>query len=154
MIETDFTAGLTVIDLAYVSWLAGALLLVTALLWLFAETHFQHRRAMLANMTRFGGRFIREFERPLSRQRSGDRPIRSRLRFAPHQERVDVLLAPNAGHSYPNLSDHRKNLDYDIERVLQVLGDEPFVRGRLYEQDPWVVIPFQVKAGSKQEGVK
>ena len=47
-----------------------------------------------------------------------------------HASRLDILLAPGAGRRYPNLSDHRSNVEYDVQRVLTLLKDEPFVAGR------------------------
>jgi hypothetical protein len=41
------------------------------------------------------------------------------------------------------LSDHRKNLLYDIERVLRVVPTQSFVCREPYQQGKWVVIPFQ-----------
>jgi hypothetical protein len=106
----------------------------------------------------FGEAFVREFERPLFRQpvsrridRRDGHPVRSRLRFAPRRHRLEILLAPHDGRIYPNLSDHRKNLEYDIERVVHLLGDQPFRTGRLYAEGRWVVIPFSVGAGRRGE---
>ena len=91
-------------------------------------------------MTLFGERFIREFERPLLRPGSDARALESRLRFIPRQRRLDILLAPRNGHTYPNLSDHRTNVEYDVGRVLQRLKDERFVSERLSVQGRWVIV--------------
>ena len=95
-------------------------------------------------MRRFGEAFVREFERPLLRQeRSGHPAIQARLRADARQRRLEVLLAPAAGRRYPNLSDHKTNVEYDIDRVLRrlrvpsVLGRAPYAQGR------WVVCPFE-----------
>jgi hypothetical protein len=67
------------------------------------------------------------------------------LRCAPYRGRVDILLAPNRGHTYPNVVDHRKNLDYDIDRVLRIVRHRSFVAGEPYASSNWVVIPFRVE---------
>ena len=103
-------------------------------------------------MTRFGEAFVREFERPLIESRAPARALRSRLRFRPHQGQVEVLLAPAHERSYPNLSDHRNNVAYDTQRVLQALRNPPFVSGAPHQRGEWVVIPFQLKVREKQEG--
>ena len=79
--------------------------------------------------------------------------MKSRLRLSPRRARFDILLAPGEGRRYPNLSDHRKNVEYDVARVLHVLGDESFVCGPLSVQAEWVVVPFQFRVGPKQPGV-
>lgn len=109
---------------------------------------------MLDSMSRFAAVFVREFAQPLPRQHAADQPIKARLQCAPYRARLEILLAPNQGHSYPNLSDHKKNLEYDIERVLRLVPDQPFIRGEAYSRGDWVVIPFQVPAGVTQEGAK
>jgi hypothetical protein len=104
-------------------------------------------------MQAYGDRFIAEFERPLFRRRA-DRPaIRARLRFRPSRHRLDILIAPAEGRTYPNLVDHRKNLEYDIDRVQRLLCDEPFVGGPPYADGSWVVIPFRLETSRQQEGV-
>ena len=103
-------------------------------------------------MRRFGEAFVREFERPLLRQdRTGRPAIRARLRANAKKRRLEVLLAPAAGRRYPNLSDHRRNVEYDIGRVLQRLR-VPVVLGRApYAQGQWVVCPFEF-AETQQAG--
>ena len=117
-----------------------------------AKKHLDTRCAMLESMSGFAAAFVGEFARPLPRRRAADQPIRARLKCAPYRARLDILLAPNEGHSYPNLSDHKKNLEYDIERVLRVVPHQPFVRGEPYSRGHWVGIPFRVAVGVKQEG--
>jgi hypothetical protein len=101
----------------------------------------------------FGDRFISEFERPLFRRCADEPSLRSRLRFAPRRQTVEVLLAPADGRTYPNLSDHRKNVEYDVERVLRLLRNATFKTGPLYAEGPWVVIPFRLETDRQQEGV-
>ena len=112
------------------------------------------RRIVMKEMTRFGVIFIREFERPLIQPRDFRSAIRSRLRCKPRRGRLEVLLAPADGRSYPNLADHKHNVEYDTERVLQVLRDRRFVSDSLRQQGEWVVVPFQINVREKQEGVR
>jgi hypothetical protein len=117
-----------------------------------ADHYFKDRDAVLKAMQQFSGKFVWEFERPLIGGDLSVRPIQSRLRFAPHASRLDILIAPGAGRRYPNLTDHRKNVEYDLTRVLNVLRDEPFVNGRPYMDGPWVVLPFSLKPAITQAG--
>ena len=138
-------------DLVYASMMTVAILASLVALPA-ARKHFDRRCAMLDSMSVFAAAFVSEFARPLPRQRGSDQPIKARLKCAPYRARLNILLAPNKGHSYPNLSDHKKNLEYDIERVLRIVPHQPFVRGEPYSRGDWVVIPFQVPAGVTQGG--
>lgn len=142
------TAGLGLDPL----WIAAVLMLVIPFAGYAADRYVQDRRAVIRVMTRFGEAFVREFERPLIEPRAPARALRSRLRFRPHQGQVDVLLAPVRERSYPNLSDHRNNVAYDTQRVLQALRNPPFLSGAPQQRGEWVVIPFQLKGREKQEG--
>jgi hypothetical protein len=117
-----------------------------------ADRYWTDRQAVVDVLTRFGDAFVREFERPLIEARAPGRALRSRLRVRPHQGHVDVLLAPAGARTYPNLSDHRKNVAYDTERVLQVLQDPPFASGPPHQRGEWVIIPFQFKLREPQGG--
>lgn len=131
------------------------LLVVAIAVTTHGVTNYLGDRAItLAAMRRFGERFVQEFERPLIRPDLSDRPIQARLRFIPHRARLDVLLAPNAGRRYPNLADHKTNVEYDVTRVAQMLRDHAFVTGRLYARGRWVVVPFQLTIGNTQAGGK
>jgi len=105
-----------------------------------------------APLRRFGERFVREFARPLVRVNASEPVVEARLRVRPHRAQVDVLLAPRGGRPYPNLVDHRQNVEYDVERVLQVLKDQRFVRGPLYAQGRWVVVPLQLQVNPTRGG--
>ena len=118
-----------------------------------ARKYLVRRRARLETMKGFGDRFIREFERPLFRRCADEPSVRSRLRLAPRRRMVEVLLAPADGRTYPNLSDHRRNVEYDVERVLRLLRHAPFKTGPLHAEGPWVVIPFRLEGDRQQEGV-
>jgi hypothetical protein len=137
--------NLSVVGSTDVLW--GVLgLLVTLVAWRVATRAADGRRTLVPILTVFGERFIREFERPLRRPGSGDRALESRLRFTPRLRRLDILLAPRLGRTYPNLSDHRKNVEYDVGRVLQGLGDERFVSEQLSAQGRWVIVRCRFNA--------
>ena len=125
------------------AWIMAVAILAPLLASPMAMKYLDRRRAMLDSMSRFGAAFVREFAQPLLRQHAADQPIKARLQCAPFRARLKILLAPSKGHSYPNLADHKKNLEYDIERVLNLVADEPFIRGEPYSRGDWVVIPFQ-----------
>ena len=74
--------------------------------------------------------------------------LKSRLRFKPYRSRLEVLLAPAVGRSYPNLSDHRKNVEYDVERVRHALGDTPFFSDSIRQRGEWVVLSFRKAVAS------
>ena len=117
-----------------------------------AGHYFRNRERVLTAMRQFSERFVQEFERPLIAPDASSPPIRSRLRFAPRAARLDILIAPGAGRRYPNLADHRRNVEYDIQRVLHILRDQPFVNGRPYMDGTWVVLPFQLNPEISQAG--
>jgi hypothetical protein len=151
--QTDITQPRPATDLT-VLWWATPLFAVASSLMLarVAMRKVYERRARIAIMDAFGIRFIREFDRPLFRRSAAAPAIRARLRFAPSRRTVEVLLAPADGRTYPNLVDHRRNVEYDVERVQRALRDESFSNGPLYAEGSWVVIPFYVQDNSQQEG--
>jgi hypothetical protein len=138
------------VDLTWV-WLGGAVIL-PLFAWKIVDGYASRRRSVSIVMEHFALRFLREFERPLI-QRPAEHPVRSQLRLSPARARLEILLAPGQGRRYPNLSDHKKNMEYDVVRILQVLADDSFVRDPLYTQAGWVVVPFRFKAGRKHAGV-
>lgn len=138
------------LDSTYVSWVLLVLLISLAIHG--ADDYVSDRRLVRRLLAGFGETFVREFDRPLVRAHPSDRVIDSRLRFSPHRSRVEVLLAPCAGRPYPNLADHRKNVEYDVWRVLRAMNDPPFVQEPMYAQGRWVVVPFQLKANPEQAG--
>lgn len=138
------------LDSTYVSWVLLVLLISLAIHG--ADDYVSDRRVVRRLLASFGETFVREFDRPLVRAHPSDRVIDSRLRFTPHRSRVEVLLAPCAGRPYPNLADHRKNVEYDVWRVLRAMNDPPFVQEPMYAQGRWVVVPFQLKANPGQAG--
>jgi hypothetical protein len=110
------------------------------------------RRTASVFVQHFANRFIAEFERPLVQYDETEHPVKARVRRM-RRGRFDILLAPGQGRRYPNLTDHKRNVEYDVSRVLCALDDPAFVNGALYTQAEWVVVPFQPATGPKQSGV-
>jgi hypothetical protein len=135
-----------------VLWLGAAM----AVLWFgsrIVDDYLGRRKTASIVVRHFVQRFVEEFERPLVRNDVGDRPVRSRLRFGLRRGRFDILLAPGAGRRYPNLSDHKKNVEYDVSRVMHVIGDDSFLSGAPYTRAGWTVVPFQFAADPEPSGV-
>ena len=110
--------------------------------WVSTRRYLDRRQLLVAYMTVFGQRFVNEFERPLCRHRPAGEVISSRMRFVPRRRRLEILLAPAAGRTYPNLVDHRMNVEYDVERIVTMLDDGRFVNAPLHSEGEWVVVPF------------
>jgi hypothetical protein len=100
------------------------------------------RNALKLQMLVFGRAFLNDFERPLRVDGVADRPVHARIRFVPHQRRLDILLAPGSGRRYPNLADHKRNVEYDVRRIAHHLRNHPFVPSAPRAEGKWVVIPF------------
>jgi hypothetical protein len=104
-------------------------------------------------MQGFGEAFVKDFERPL-RIEGVTSPIRARLRCAPAKRRLEILVAPAAGRRYPNLDDHRQNVEYDVDRITQRCSRKTFVSaGPLHAEGPWVVIPFRFEPSPRTGAV-
>ena len=130
----------------------GATVILALFGWKVVDGYAGRRKAALVVMNHFGERFVREFERPLI-QRPTEPPLQSRLRLSPARARLEILLAPGQGRRYPNLSDHKKNVEYDVGRVLRSLADDSFVPDSLYSRAGWVVVSFRFKVDRKRTGV-
>jgi hypothetical protein len=130
----------------------GWLVVLIALLSRWSHQYLRERTRVMKAMEHFAEGFVREFERPLFEPGAAERPIQSQIRFTPHRARVDVLLSPNRGRRYPNLTDHKNNFEYDVTRVLRALSNQSFVNGHPYAQGRWVVVPFQLTAGITEAG--
>jgi len=126
-------------------WL-GAAMVVPWVGWRILDDHLVRKKTRTIVMQHFATRFVQEFERPLVWS-DAERPLRSRVRYSARRGRLDILLAPGKGRRYPNLSDHKKNMEYDVARVVHALADQSFVNGTPYTQAGWVVVPFQFKTG-------
>ncbi|HVQ17352.1 MAG TPA: hypothetical protein VMS40_27300 [Vicinamibacterales bacterium] len=133
-------------------WLCAAIV-VSWLGWLIVDDYLARRETASIVVRYFVDRFVDEFERPLVRYDVEERPVRSRLRCGARLKRFDILLAPGEGRRYPNLSDHKKNVEYDVARVMHVLGDESFASGAPYMEAGWTVVPFQFTVRPQQSGV-
>ena len=119
--------------------------------WLVDE-YLAGRRDTLRAMTLYAERFVEEFERPLIQPHLSRRPIQSRVRFKPGRARFDVLLAPEAGLRYPNLTDHKGNVMYDVVRIQRALSEHAFVSSRPYARGRWVVVPFRFRVETREAG--
>jgi len=152
----DATLG-TLIDRAreadsnVVLWLA--LVIAITLVSSSVNDHVAAKKAVPDAIRRFAEEFVREFERPLLLPDERRRAVRARLRVNVSRRRLEVLLAPAAGRRYPNLSDHRSNVEYDIRRVTHQLRGPAVAGDALYAQGPWVVVPFEFPENSRQAGV-
>jgi len=133
-------------------WLCAAMV-VPWFGWRIVDDYLARRKTTAIVVGSFVRRFVDEFERPLVRYDVGERAVKSRLRCGARRGRFDVLLAPGEGRRYPNLSDHKKNLEYDVARVMRVLASDLFVSGAPYTRAGWIVVPFRFTADSKQSGV-
>ena len=133
-------------------WL-GAAVVLPAAGFVILGGYIRRRNAAGIFMWQFAYLFVREFERPLL-QDAADPAIRAQLRIRPFRARLEICLAPGNGRRYPNLSDHRKNVEYDVNRVLSAIADDAFVCGRLRMREGWVVVPFRFSARLKQRGVR
>jgi hypothetical protein len=139
-------------DANVVLWL-GLVIAITLVSSSIGE-YVDAKKAVPDAIRRFAEEFVREFERPLLLPDERRRAVRARLRVNVSRRRLEVLLAPAAGRRYPNLSDHRTNVEYDIRRVTQRLRGPAVVGDALYAQGPWVVVPFELPENSRQAGVK
>jgi hypothetical protein len=120
-------------------WMSLTLLLAAMAGTEMARTSAQHR-ALARAMTPFGERFVREVELPLRRPGAAGPAMESRLRCLPGARQLEIRLAPRGRGSYPNLSDHRSNVEYDVDRVLRLLNDDRFVPEGLSAQGRWVIV--------------
>jgi hypothetical protein len=148
---TGVTLRATAIDLTALWWAAPLFVAVSGLGLAWAWKSIDERRARLDILRGFSHQFIYEFERPLLRN-AVTPPVRSRVRFAPRRLRAEVLIAPGSGRTYPNLVDHKRNVEYDVERVMRLLRDKSFVHDPLHAEGQWVVIPCRFETERQQEG--
>lgn len=143
--------ALRAMDLSAVWWAAPLFVAASGVGLAWGWKRIEERRACLEVLRAFGERFISEFERPLRRNATSP-PIRSRVRFVPARHRIDILIAPAGGRTYPNLVDHKRNVEYDVDRVMRALRHPAFVKDPLYAQGPWVVVPCRFETDRQQEG--
>ncbi len=110
-------------------------------------------RRIPPDMQRAGEQFVAAFARPLIDPSSGVAPITARFRFVPQSEQLEIFIAPHVARRYPNLSDHRKNVEYDINRVAPLLRPNFIVGDRLRAHGKWIVVPV-LRTDFRQAGVK
>jgi hypothetical protein len=137
------------VTLAWQVGLAVSLLLLTGSMVFRSMTD----RPIPPAMQEAGEQFVRAFAQPLIDPSSGTAPIRARLRFVRRAGQLEICLAPQAGRRYPNLLDHKQNVEYDVNRVVQLLSMDVVVSDRLRAEGPWVVVPLR-RVDLKQAGVK
>jgi hypothetical protein len=111
------------------------------------------RHTLKLQMLVFGRAFLNDFERPLRVDGVAERPVHARIRLVPRQHRLDILLAPAAGRRYPNLADHKRNVEYDVHRIAHHLRNHHFVPSALHAEGKWVVIPFHFEGPRPKTGV-
>ena len=136
-------------DFRFLWWMVPVVMAASGVGLAWAWRRVDDRRVRDAVLRGFGERFVHEFARPLCRNAT-EPPIRSRLRFA--RRSIEILIAPTGTRTYPNLADHVKNLEYDVERVLRLLNMDAVIVGPLYAEGAWVVIPCRVETDKHQEG--
>ncbi len=100
-------------------------------------------RPVPPDMRRTGEEFVSAFARPLIDPWCDVPPIKSRLRFVRHADQLEIYIAPNGGRRYPNLSDHKGNVEYDVDRVVRRLGTRVVVCDCLRAEGKWVVVPIR-----------
>ena len=128
---------------------------ITVTLVLFAcsvAAKYVPDRAIPPDMQRAGVQFVAAFARPLIDPSADAAPIKARLRFVRHAQHLEICIAPNGGRRYPNLSDHKTNVEYDVDRIAQLMGTHDVVRDRLRAEGQWVVIPIR-RSDRKESGV-
>lgn len=143
-------ATLLGVDSNVVLWLA--LVIAITLISSSIDDYVAARKRIPDGMRRFAEEFVREFERPLLLPDDASRAIRARLRANVPRRRLEVLVAPEPGRRYPNLADHRSNVEYDLRRVMRHLRVPSIVGGAPYAHGPWVVFPFEFPDSSRQAG--
>jgi len=136
------------------AWWLAAVGVVALSAALFAVNTLMKERALAHVMQRFGGEFVREFGRPWLQYRGAGPSPQARLRIMPSRARLEILVSPPPGRSYPNLSDHRSNVEYDVARVTAALKHESFACGQPYIEGKWVVLPFDFQGRVIKEGVR
>jgi hypothetical protein len=123
------------------------------LLMITAASGFAAPRPIPPALQRAGEDFVAAFARPLVDPASKAPPIATRMRFVPRKARLDIGIAPCGRRRYPNLSDHKLNVEYDVRRVLRELGAHRVVCDGLHAEGQWVTVSIRL-ATPKQAGVK
>jgi hypothetical protein len=129
-----------------------ALAVFLMLLTCSAAAGYVAARSIPPVMQRAGEEFVSEFARPLIDPSSSAPPIAVRLRFVRHAQQLEISIAPGDGRRYPNLVDHKRNVEYDVNRVMRLLGSHFVVSDRLRAAGKWVVVRIRL-ADLRQAGV-
>jgi hypothetical protein len=130
------------VDFVFISTIASAVLLMLSVGAVIGDSLVS--RPIPPVMQRAGEDFVVAFARPLVDLSSNAPPIQVRLRFVPQAQQLEISIAPGAGRRYPNLVDHRRNVEYDVNRVMHVLGNQFVVSDRLRAAGKWVVVPIRL----------
>ena len=138
-------------ELGFAARIAVATFLIV-LPWLVLDEYVGKTRPVPAPLRDYAQCFVSTFARPLLGRSSTLSPIRSRLRYLPASQEVEVLIAPGSGRRYPNLSDHRVNVEYDVRRVLRLLDDRLVVTRPLRLEGQWVVVSLRSNADVREAG--
>jgi hypothetical protein len=123
--------------------ISGAILLIV---WLATTAGSLGPRPIPPSVRRAGLDFVTVFARPLVDESSGVPPIRMRLKFRRRTQQLEISLAPGPGRRYPNLEDHKKNVEYDVDRVMRALGDQYVLADPLRSAGEWVVVTISQKS--------
>src|SRR5262245_42316207 len=99
-------------DIEFAARIAAAVFLIM-LPWSLLDEYVRRTRPVPAPLRGHAQCFVAAFARPLLTRSSTQPPISWRLRYLPARKEVEVLIAPGTGRRYPNLSDHRVNVEYD-----------------------------------------
>ena len=134
------------------AWRVGFAVFLILLSWSALAAYVEHTRPLPLDVRRAGEAFVTAFARPLQRPFANAPPIKARLRFVCSRDTLEILIAPGAGARYPNLSDHRSNVEYDVRRILALLGNILVSADRLRAEGQWVVIPVRLTAVLKEAG--
>lgn len=137
-------------DVVIIASMASAALLM---LLIYAAVDSRMPPPIPPLMRRAGEQFVIAFARPLIDPSSSVPPIEARLRFIRRTQQLEISIAPGAGRRYPNLVDHKGNVEYDVNRVMRVLGNHFVKSDRLRAAGKWVVVPIRL-ADVKQTGAK
>jgi hypothetical protein len=139
----DLPAGLNYEDIVFaVTFGAGVSLMF---LMISAVSSYAAAGPMPPALQRAGEDFLAAFATPLVDPTSAVPPVEGRLRFIPRKRRLQIYIAPNGGRRYPNLSDHKENVVYDVHRVIALIGAHRIVCDRLHAEGQWVVVSIRLK---------
>lgn len=125
-------------------WSLTFLAITSVMAWGTFQALAARSNMVARTLEAFAADFIREFERPLIDERTHGTVLHSEVSVSPRTRSMEVRLAPSGGRRYPNLEDHRSNVEYDIYRVMTLLDDRRFSCGPVRSQGPWVAFPFRL----------